>query len=254
MYPILENNPAESAWLKLQAEDEVLEFDLTALLQEKLTQLGYETQRHEDWLHHAESGFYLYPAWVNVSSDDEGHIHTSTTIQIHHHKYFPDGIFEYQHSTHQDLVESFLWGFDLWIKGDFQTLLCLINNDLNLIAYSKEYDDYERTILFGNLAYYQEHPKSDSEKENEEHEDGCPCCLLFQSFPTEVLEKLLDSKANFAIRLFACRDSEGEYSADCRINGEEYNEELAHYLIEYAKTWEKCGLEFRKQYVLIITE
>jgi len=57
---------------------------------------------------------------------------------------------------------------------------------------------------------------------------------------------------NYAIRLFALKDVNGDLRADCRINGEEYPE-AEENLKKYAETWKKCDIiKFRKQYILYL--
>ena len=46
------------------------------------------------------------------------------------------------------------------------------------------------------------------------------------------------------------RNAQGEISADCRVNGEDYPAALP-YLHAYVQSWPQAGLEFRKQYVVI---
>jgi hypothetical protein len=46
------------------------------------------------------------------------------------------------------------------------------------------------------------------------------------------------------------RDEHGQASADCRVNGQEF-EPGKQALRNYVKTWPPRGVEFRKQYVII---
>ncbi len=66
----------------------------------------------------------------------------------------------------------------------------------------------------------------------------------------QAFRKPLDSTEFLTISLFASRYEKGRFSADCRINGENYTPALPH-LIKYAQSWPGEGLEFRKQYIVI---
>ena len=54
----------------------------------------------------------------------------------------------------------------------------------------------------------------------------------------------------YGIRFFAARDKNGAATADCRVNGEDWEDGKAG-LREYVKTWPDRGVEFRKQYIII---
>jgi hypothetical protein len=52
------------------------------------------------------------------------------------------------------------------------------------------------------------------------------------------------------VRLFAARNEDGSPEADCRVNGEGW-EEGKRALMEYARSWPDRGMEFRKQYIFL---
>ena len=66
----------------------------------------------------------------------------------------------------------------------------------------------------------------------------------------EAFTDLLKGREFLGVRLYAARDAQGEISADCRVNGEDYPAALP-YLHTYVQSWPQAGLEFRKQYVVI---
>jgi hypothetical protein len=69
-------------------------------------------------------------------------------------------------------------------------------------------------------------------------------------YDADTFRSLCEVNQYLAIRLFVSRDYDGSVRAECRINGE-YFPEWNKPLIEYAKTWPKSGLEWRKQLLVI---
>ena len=61
---------------------------------------------------------------------------------------------------------------------------------------------------------------------------------------------LIKSDHFYGLRLFACRDENDDAMADCRVNGEDW-EEGKEALCAYVNTWPQAGVEFRKQYVVV---
>jgi hypothetical protein len=76
----------------------------------------------------------------------------------------------------------------------------------------------------------------------------CPCCLLTNSF--EAFRSLIEDDGFYGLRLFAARGGDDKPMADCRVNGDDW-EEGAQALRAYANLWRPAGIEFRKQYVVL---
>ena len=93
------------------------------------------------------------------------------------------------------------------------------------------------------VAHYAESP---APAQDEEH-PFCPCCLFTNSL--DAFHGILRDGGYAAIRLYAARDANGEISADCRVNGEDYPAGQ-QALAEYVGTWPQRGFEFRKQLVI----
>src|SRR5438128_2522443 len=81
------------------------EVNLVELAARVLKERDYAVTRHETWLEHPDSGFVLLPQIVAVEPLDSGGVRTVTTIQTHHRRLVPDGVFEYQHAA-GDSVED----------------------------------------------------------------------------------------------------------------------------------------------------
>ncbi|WZB63440.1 hypothetical protein WJ970_11385 [Achromobacter xylosoxidans] len=71
-------------------------------------------------------------------------------------------------------------------------------------------------MVLGPVAHYAESP---APAQDEEH-PFCPCCLFTNSL--DAFHGILRDGGYAAIRLYAARDANGEISADCRVNGEDY--------------------------------
>ena len=78
----------------------------------------------------------------------------------------------------------------------------------------------------------------------------CPCCFLTNTF--DAFKALMESDRFYGIRLFAARGEDGSPQADCRVNGQDW-EDGKRALLGYVETWPQAGLEFRKQYVVMQT-
>lgn len=214
-------------------------------------QRGYSVSNEKTWLLHGESKFAILPQLVAIEPM-EGGVRTVTTMQVNHPTLAPAGVFEYQHSAADNVVEATARGFDQWIQTDFVPLLeALSPQPKTCTAMEMEFPAKEgkpgriRRAILGPIAHFMEHPPADNP--DEEH-PFCPCCLLTRSF--EAFKDLFERDDLCCLRFFAARDEEGLPQADCRINGEDW-EPGAEALRNYASTWAPAGYEFRKQYVVL---
>jgi hypothetical protein len=212
---------------------------------------NYSVTSSKTWLEHGDSGFTLLPLLAEVRLLEKGGIQTVTTMQVNHPTLIPGGVFEYQHSTGETMVDSLTKGFDQWVQTDFVTLLDALRTkpeicsamEMTFPAKDGKPALVRRAVL-GPITHMMEAPPSDPE----EH-PFCPCCLLTNSF--EAFRGLLEANAFYGLRLFAFRDGAGPPGADCRINGDDW-EAGAQALRDYASTWPPAaGYELRKQYVVI---
>jgi hypothetical protein len=99
------------------------------------------------------------------------------------------------------------------------------------------------------VLHYAASPPPPAEGEACEH-PFCPCCFFTQNF--RAFEEQIQGDGYLGIRFYAARDRDGEASADCRINGDDY-EPGKESLRRYVAAWPGAGLEFRKQYVFLYT-
>ena len=250
----LANNPAEGKVVTLHYPDNTEEsFDLPEMLQAVLAQQGFGTESANGWLHHAPSGYALLVQVLYVDLKSGEGVRCGTTIQIHHPTLFPEGIFEYQHSVGETLAEALNEGFRLWLASDWSVLLDAVAEEqgecMRLeMTFDHTQPPLKRRISLGNVLHYCEYTPEVSAQSDDETHDFCPCCLLTSCL--ETFKPLLQDQQNYAIRLFASRDGMGETDADCRVNGEDW-EEGVEGIKAYATTWADAGLEFRKQYVVV---
>jgi hypothetical protein len=224
------------------------------LAAQALKKLGHAVANEKTWLHHTESGFQLVPQLVGIHPLQKG-VRTVTTMQSNHSTLAPRGVFEYQHSTGEDIAKSIASGFEQWAQTDFVTLLDAIQpQPKSCTALEMAFpatDDRParlRRAVLGPVAHFMQQPPRKDEGSPPEEHPFCPCCLLTRSF--EAFRELIEGDDFYCLRLFAARDQDGVAQADCRVNGDDWKQG-AQALREYAATWPAAGYEFRKQYVLL---
>ena len=240
---------------------------LQQLLAHTLAELEISTQEQGDRLV-LDDGLQLEPHMVNMAAQSNGSWRTSTVVEVYHPQ-IKDLIFEYQHSAGSSQVASLHEGFNNWARMDLVTLRDAIQPELDCASLGLGYTDettgesYQRQVVLGPTAHCREqaaeeatHGAQDRANNHDHDEDGedgeqhdfCPCCLFTNSM--EAFTDLLKGREFLGVRLYAARDAQGEISADCRVNGEDYPAALP-YLHAYVQSWPQAGLEFRKQYVVI---
>jgi hypothetical protein len=241
-------------------------FDLVELLASVLRERGFEVLEQRPALEVVNGDFVLLPQLAYIQPLEKSGVRTATTIQFHHPTLVPGGCFEYQHATGDNLQSAFRSGFDQWSQMDFVTLLdSLREKPTSCTSLRLEYPTLDgtpgilRRAVLGPFVHFEEVPRlSDREvpSRNETASEGavcngdgfCPCCLLTRSF--EAFKKHIESDRFYGVRLYAGRNREGVPMADCRVNGEDW-EEGAAALRRYALTWPEAGFEFRKQYFVL---
>lgn len=197
-----------------------------------------------------ENGMRLRTECIDRQAFPNGGVRTSTTTVALHPQAFPDGLLEYQHASGENEEAALRSGFDTWVRMDLNTLLGALEAEPERCSYmemtfpeDEAHGERTRQIVFGPTGRYGTAPAAE-----DECHPFCPCCLFTNSM--QAFMPPLGSTDFLGVRLFASRDGEGGFSADCRINGEDYPEALP-LLIEYAQSWPGDGLEFRKQYIVI---
>ncbi|QWP76386.1 hypothetical protein J5226_22830 [Lysobacter sp. K5869] len=277
-FALLEGNPGGSPTGHLRFEDEEGEtflepFDLVDTLGEILRALEHRVHIYDNgWIEIGDDGLFAYPQLVEFTELDGETIRTACTIQCNHPRLFPQGLFEYQHATGENFDASVKRGFEQWARTDLMALLDAARDEPETcMSMRMEFGGEDgapkrqRRVVFGPIAHFgraQTEPAqaadacgtggNDSEDGDEDGHDFCPCCLFTNSI--DAFKPLLEGEGVFALRLFASRDHEdGECTADCRVNGEDWPQGLDG-LRDYAATWPTAPgqtLEFRKQYVVV---
>ena len=226
--------------------------NLIDLAAEVLKKRDYWVSNDKTCLAHNDSGFVLIPQFVAIQPLDDGGARTVTTMQANHPVLMPDGVFEYQHSTGDSVATSISEGFDQWAQTDFVALLDALRPQpasctTLQFKFPATNDKPARTrrAILGPISHLMQKPP---EEDAQDEHPFCPCCLLTKSF--EAFRDLIEGDGFYGIRLFALRDADGEPAADCRVNGEDW-ENGAQALREYVRTWPPAGYEFRKQYVVL---
>lgn len=219
-----------------------------------LTEQGHALERRTNDLDLCGTGYLLMPRLLNVEEKDDGGFQTSSIVRFTHPDLFPDGAFEYQHATGDTLTESLKSGFSQWARMDFPTLLDTLSDAPRASSFMEMAwpapdgrGELKRRLVLGPTGHLAQRPDAVTEGEEPEH-PFCPCCLTTNCL--DAFQEYLQSDRTYGLRLYAARMANGEVSADCRINGEEFEAGKAA-LRKYAATWPDRGLELRKQYVVI---
>jgi hypothetical protein len=222
--------------------------DLVRTLAEACAAGGYDVVRRKGWLE-VNRSFTLVPQLVEMQLLDDGGVRTCSTIQVAHRSLLPAGIFEYQHSTGDDVKSAFLKGFEAWVASDLPVFLDALSEKpgtctmIEMGPSAQSSFDGDRRLILGPPT----HVASCSSLVEEPH-SFCPCCLFTNTH--EAFKELLPGPQFHGVRLFAIRNADGSLEADCRVNGREW-EAGKKALVQYAESWPDRGFEYRKQYVAI---
>jgi hypothetical protein len=244
------------------------QFNLVTLMASVLAEYGHLIESEDSWLVHPDSGFVLLPRIVHLAPLDKGGVRTTTTLQTNHPNLMPDGVFEYQHATGDNVEDSLRKGFDQWAQTSFLALLdALQPTPATCATLGMSFPEkdgklaYTRRAVLGPVVHYVQNAHVYSEVSaaetgedvsggQDEHHEFCPCCLLTRSF--ETFMEFIKDRGVHCLFLYAARDGNGAPQADCRVNGNDW-ERGAEALRNYATTWPDAGYEFRKQYVVLHT-
>jgi hypothetical protein len=226
--------------------------DLVASLATALSSLGHKASVNHEWVE-LEGGFSLLPQVVAVEPRDDRGVKTVSTIQVSHETLVPGGVFEYQHSSGEDVRESFAAGFKSFAELDLPVFLDALRetaSDCMFMVMSPGRESTSlpaadrRLVLGPPLQMVQQSSPAAAEHA------FCPCCLFTNSL--QAFDDLVKDRAFYGIRMFVMRDANGEIEADCRVNGVDWPSG-SQALVTYARSWPERGLEYRKQYVCMQT-
>lgn len=200
------------------------------------------------------SGFRFEPRLINLEERDTGSFQSTTIVRFTHPQLFPVPAFEYQHAVGDTLAESLASGFGQWTRMDVATLIDALSEKprcstfMDMASSTDNGGEHKRRLVFGPTGHYAVQPDPAARDGNDACEHPfCPCCLTTNSMTA--YQDLLQDDKTYGLRLYAAR-MDGEVSADCRVNGNEFEPGKAA-LRQYATTWPERGVEFRKQFVVI---
>lgn len=188
---------------------------------------GEKVKERSSWLE-LPGGLLLLPRVARVEHTADGGWQVGTTIEAKHEAFFPQGIFEFQHTMDRDLGHA---------------LCTSINFDQSVAPLGLP---FSRQVVLGSIL----HGVNEERAAEADPHPFCPCCFFTHSM--EAMKAKLRERDFFAIRFYAARFETGEVTADCRVNGIDWDEGKAA-LLAYAATWPDLGFEVRKQYVAIHT-
>jgi len=236
----------------------IKELDAFAITIDVMAAAGHVVERVNDHLLHAPSGIWLVPQWLESATMPSGHVRSSSQIKVMHPAFGKEGVFEYQHAGADTLEQAFRAALLGWVEMDFVVLLDAVlpkarHSKVMLMTFPSPQNAGERRrrILLGPVAHLRNVTQGSGENaavlDPGEH-DFCPCCLLTKNY--DAFQNLFNDGEFHAIRLFAVRHEDGTLNADCRVNGEDFEQGEAS-LLRYAGSWPQQGMEYRKQYVVI---
>jgi len=251
------NNPGRAAEFKVALAGDwgsrTESINGVGLLAAAVRKHGHRVKDRKTWLEHEETGYAFLPQLVDLVPLDDGGVRTVSTVQVNHPALVPEGAFEYQHSAGNTAAISIESGFENWVLGDFPVLLDAARpkpsgcTRLEMEFPAKDGTPArKRRVILGPVAHFRQHPPADK---TEEH-PFCPCCMFTST--AEAFKELLEESRFCGLRFYAARDENGMPQADCRINGEDW-EQGAEALREYAATWPEAGFEFRRQYAVLVS-
>lgn len=232
------------------------DINLVVLLHDLLTSNEIAARIEDAQLVLPDAGLQIVPRGWEIAQINN-RTRTVTTINAIDTRHFPKGLIEFQHGLGDTLAESLRYGFEQWLRIDFPVLASVAQGEMmSCSAMEIELPESatsparRRRIALGPPAQFTAKPIPEprgTEGEESSAHDFCPCCLTTNSF--DAFKPLLESNETFGVRLYAARDDNGEASADCRVNGEDFTPG-AEALRAYAANWPDRGFEFRKQYVI----
>lgn len=225
---------------------------LNGLLCRALQQEGLEVSESQDCVT-LSSGIELRFSLLDSTLTEQGTVRTVTRIDASHPSFFPMGLPEFQYSYANSVEDAISLGFSNWACTDLVALQdAVVAQPEHCMSMEMKFpvDGAEaprtRRVVFGPTGHY----VSVVPQHAEEH-PFCPCCLLTQNL--DAFRSVLETDETVGIRLFVSRDEDGHIAADCRLNGDDFPEGVAQ-LKNYAQSWPPVtGLEFRKQYVIVLS-
>ncbi len=222
------------------------EFDLIALLTQVLSEKEIDFEFNDEIV--VADGICFKPGIVEIIPLEPKGVRTVTTIEYSHDVSNIHGIFEYQHATGDDLSHSLKKGFEYWVDTDFYVITEALTGKFGTCnkLLIENPDGLKKVILLGNPMRLTQSTHLD----DPEH-PFCPCCLFTNSFTA--FDNLFRNTGFYALRLLVSKDVEGNISADCRLNGIDYELGVAA-LCEYGKKWPNNLFDMRKQYVILMDD
>jgi hypothetical protein len=256
-----QSNPGNGTHFEISYDEEgTKNFELVDLIEMMVIlfkKTGEKITKHDGWIEHIASGLQILPQFVDLETYPDGSVRTQSTIQLSHPDYFPEGIFEFQHSDGSTVVHSLFFGFAQWQQQCLNTILDSLRAEpedchaiRTMVPVRNGLPQHARKATFGHvlqLTAEQETIVVANEQADPDH-SFCDCCLFTKNLKT--FAPLFESNRYYCLLLYAARYPNGDIVADCRINGEDFPEGIST-LIEYAATWPGQGFESRKQYVVL---
>ncbi|UXI68923.1 DUF6348 family protein [Tahibacter amnicola] len=230
--------------------------DAQSELRQALARRDVPVDTRDGWLVDTEFDMAIRAELLEVASAAQG-TRVAIGVEIRHPVFGETTVREYVHSAGDTVLDAMVSGLDRWAQADYVVLEDVFREQaescLAMVmdgAATAERPAFRRRILMGPVQHFVRRDPDAAPQcaiDGEEHSPFCPCCLFTSGH--EAFFPVVSAPGFYAIRLFAARHEDGEISADCRINGEDF-EPGAEALRRYVATWPGEGFTFRKQYVV----
>jgi hypothetical protein len=214
---------------------------------------NYSYAVKKSWIE-LDSDFIIQPRFLWLKPLEKGGVQTVTTIEVSHPSGIPPGIFEFQHATGDNVHQSIAKGIEGWMRLDLPVFFDAVEKrpkHCTLLQFDLPPEGTtprrKRRVVLGPISHLVTKPEGSGKEEH----PFCPCCL-FTNTLTVMKSRVFDDNF-YGLRLFAMREGNGSHSADCRLNGEDW-ESGKTALVEYVNSWPDRGVEFRKQFVIVQNE
>jgi len=254
---IAPHNPGQGVSLKLvttSGEEQLVR--LSDLLESVLLNMNFAVANEGLCLRIVGTDFIVTPLAVDLMQSDQ-RFQTTTTIQVDSPLGLKQTVFEFQHDSGDQPLQALTSGFKKWVEYELSVLLDVIEPDPTTsagVAFSwQEPHSQTRTVrkvTFGPIEWVRIQP--DITVFEPTGHLFCRCCMFRNRLISDTLGRFLKSNELHAIKLFAFRDADGKTSADCRVNGVNF-EDGKNALLQYARTWPGRHMETRKQYITFHT-
>jgi hypothetical protein len=142
---------------------------------------GQSFTAHKSWVELA-GGFTIMPRFVSFQPLDSGSVQTVTTVEVSNPAGIPPAVFEFQHSTGDNVRDSFVKGFESWMQTDLPVFMDALREQpkqCTFLQIELPAGSGKRRAVLGPVAHLVPKPlREQKQPEVGEEHPFCPCCLF----------------------------------------------------------------------------